>query len=183
MFCPQCGAPAEATTKFCKSCGLKLAEHGRLLEEQRGEGPGNTPEWLREKRVSTGVILLLVSVFNLLLFFLIFGVTALSNLGNPEFRTAGTTELVVFLLTSLLTAGIGIGNLVAGGFFRNFRERQLKVELALLEQRRKKLENQTQKSPAALPPPSHEADVPGVTEHTTRELAPIAVTNRTISGE
>ncbi len=183
MYCPHCAAAAEASTKFCKSCGLKLTEHLRLLAEQHGAEAGSVPEWLREKRMQTGIIVLLVSLLNVLFFFLVFGLTAL-NAASAAFRASGTIMLIVFLLTTLLTAGIGIGNLIAAGFFRNFRERQLRIELALLEQRRKKLASPPAARPTnALPQPDLHAAVPGITEHTTRELDPVAVNNRTISGE
>ena len=35
MFCPQCGVQAEQQTKFCKSCGLKLADHVQLIAASR----------------------------------------------------------------------------------------------------------------------------------------------------
>ena len=149
MFCPQCGAQTEQSTKFCKSCGLKLADHARLLEEPREAERMSEVQWLREKRLLTGVIMTLVSVFDLVLFFIIFGTVALSNLGNPAFHKSGLITLLVFLFASLLTAGIGVGNLIASGFFRNMRERQLRIELGLLEQRRRALESESPKPQTA----------------------------------
>lgn len=183
MYCPQCGAQTEQSTKFCKACGLKLADHARLLEEPREAEGTSEAQWLREKRLLAGVITTLASVFQLLIFLLIFGLGTLANLSNPAFHKNGLIMLLSFLFASLVTAGIGVGNLIASGFFRNMRERQLRIELGLLERKRKSLENETPKSQATLPHPNHEAEIAGITEHTTRELQPIPVTNRNISGE
>jgi hypothetical protein len=181
MFCPQCGAQTEQSTKFCKACGLKLTDHARLLEEPREAERMSETQWLRDKRMMVGVIVTLVSLFDLILFFIIFGSIALANPGSAGFQKSGLTMMIVFLLATLLTAGIGVGNLIASGFFRNMRERQLKIELALLERRRKKIEDETAKPPASLS--DHLAEGAHITESTTRELHPIAVTNRTLSGE
>ena len=183
MFCPQCGAQTEQSTKFCKSCGLKLADHARLLEEPREAERMSEEQWRREKRLMVGVVLVMVTAFDLILFLIVFGAVMLGNLGNEKFFGPGLAMMLIFMLVGLITGGCGVGCLNSGGFFRNFRERQLRIELALLEQKRKALEGETQKPQASLPRSKHDTEFAGVTENTTRELQPVAVTNRKISGE
>lgn len=182
MFCPQCGAQAEQSTKFCKSCGLKLADHARLLEEPREAERMSQAELQRDKRLTTGIVMMMVTVLNLILFFVIFGSFMLAN-ANPGAVKAGSWMLLSFLSSALLFGGIGIWNLISSGFFRNFRERQLRAELALIEQKRKALEGETQNPQASFPHPKPDAEAVSITENTTRELHPVAVTNKNFSGE
>jgi hypothetical protein len=182
MYCPQCGAQTEQATKFCKACGLKLSDHARLLEEPREAERMSEAQWRREKRLTTGIVMMMVTVFDLILFFVIFGSFMLAN-ANPGAVKAGSWLILTFLSASLLCGGIGLWNLITSGFFRNFRERQLRAELALIEQKRKVLEVETEKNQASLPHPKHDVELAGVTENTTRELQSIAVTNQYFSGE
>jgi hypothetical protein len=81
--------------------------------------------------------------------------------------------LLFFLLASIVTGAVGVVSLISSGFFKNIRERQLRTELALLEQKRKALEEIN--SPINQPIPESpqvktEAEAISVTEHTTREL-------------
>lgn len=172
MYCPQCGTQTEQKTKFCKSCGLKLADHARLLEEPREAERMTNEQWRREKRMMTGVTLMMVTAFNLIIFLTIFGSVMLSQLSGEDYLP-GLIQLLAFLLTSLALGAAGIANLISSGFFKNMRERQLRFELALLEQKRKALEEIN--SPINQPIPESprmktEAETISVTEHTTREL-------------
>ncbi len=181
MFCPQCGAQTEQSTKFCKSCGLKLADHARLLEEPREVERMSEAQWRRERRLMIGVVMMIVTVFDLILFFVIFGSILLAQPHNNQ--PGYLIMLASFLAVALICTGTGVWNLVGSGFFRNMRERQLRIELALLEQKRKAIESETQKNQTSLPHPKRDAEGLSVAENTTRELQPVAVTNRKISGE
>src|SRR5438093_480225 len=135
MYCPQCGANTEQQTKFCKACGLKLTEHAQLLEEPR-EAELRRTEARREKRLMTGVTLLLVTFFDLLLFLAVFASTTLPHLyslENPWPFRANLITLVILLKASLITGGIGVVQLWRSGFFKNWRERQLRYQSALGE--------------------------------------------------
>ncbi len=172
MYCPQCGTQTEQKTKFCKSCGLKLADHARLLEEPREAERMTQEQWRREKRIITGIILTMVTAFDLLLFLIIFGSITLPHLDGKPFQA----NLIVLLIFLIVSAGLGAGgvaSLISSGFFKNFRERQLRAELALLDQKRKELEEMDSPINQAIPQSPRirtDAEMAGVTEHTTREL-------------
>jgi hypothetical protein len=174
MYCPQCGTQTEQKTKFCKSCGLKLTDHARLLEDPREAERLTQEQWRREKRMMTGVTLTVVTAFNLILFLTIFGSVMLSHLDGKEYR-AGAIMLSSFLFTALVLGVSGVANLISSGFFKNMRERQLRAELALLEQKRRALEEINSPLNQAIPESPRtktEAETISVTEHTTRELRP-----------
>ena len=174
MYCPQCGIQTEQKTKFCKSCGLKLADHARLLEEPREAERMTQEQWRGEKRLMTGVTLLMVTAFDLIIFLIVFGSITLSHLEGKEYK-AGLTMLLTFLFIALALGAAGVINLISSGFFKNLRERQLRAELALLEQKRKALEEINSPINQAIPESPRtktEAETISVTEHTTRELRP-----------
>jgi hypothetical protein len=172
MYCPQCGTQTEQKTKFCKSCGLRLADHARLLEEPREAERMTQEQWRREKRMMVGVTLMMVTASNLIIFLTVFGSVTLPHLEGRAFQ-ANLIVLLFFLLASIVTGAVGVVSLISSGFFKNIRERQLRTELALLEQKRKALEEIN--SPINQPIPESpwvktEAETISVTEHTTREL-------------
>jgi hypothetical protein len=172
MYCPQCGTQTEQITKFCKSCGLKLADHARLLEEPREAERMTQEQWRREKRMMAGVTLTMVTTLNLIIFMAIFGSVMLSHLDGRAYW-GGLIQLLTFLLTSLALGSIGFAYLISSGFFKNMRERQLRIELALLEQKRKALEEINSPNNQPIPESPQvktEAETTSVTEHTTREL-------------
>jgi hypothetical protein len=172
MYCPQCGIQTEQKTKFCKSCGLKLADHARLLEEPREAERMTQEQWRRERRMMAGVTLTLFTAFDLIIFLIVFGSITLSHLEGKEYK-ASLTMLLTFLLVSLGLGAGGVANLISSGFFKNIRERQLRAELALLEQKRKALEEMNSPGAQAIPESPRmkaEPEMTGVTEHTTREL-------------
>src|SRR5262245_40339699 len=174
MYCPQCGTQTEQKTKFCKSCGLKLTDHARLLEDPREAERLTQEQWRREKRMMTGVTLTMVTAFNLIIFLTIFGSVMLSHLDGKEYH-AGAIMLSSFLFTALVLGVSGVANLISSGFFKNMRERQLRAELALLEQKRKALEEINSPVKQAIPESPRmktEAETISVIEHTTRELRP-----------
>ena len=172
MYCPQCGIQTEQKTKFCKSCGLKLADHARLLEEPREAERMTQEQWRRERRMMAGVTLTLVTTLDLIIFLIVFGSITLSHLEGKEFQ-ANLTILLTFLFISLALGAGGVVNLISSGFFKNIRERQLRAEIALLEQKRKALEEMHSPVNQAIPQSPRmkaEPEMIDVTEHTTREL-------------
>src|SRR5262245_54221010 len=172
MYCPQCGTQTEQKTKFCKSCGLKLADHARLLEEPREAKRMTHEQWRRERRMTTGIILTMITAFDLIIFLIIFGSITLSHLEGKDYKSS-LTVLLTFLFVSLALGAGGLANLISGGFFKNMRERQLSMELSLLEQKRKALEEINSPINQAIPQfprTKAEAEMIDVTEHTTREL-------------
>jgi len=159
-------------TKFCKSCGLKLADHARLLEEPREAERMTQEQWRRERRLMGGVTLMMVTAFDLIIFLIVFGSVTLSHLEGKGYQ-AGLIMLLAFLFVSLALGAAGVFNLISSGFFKNIRERQLRLELALLEQKRKALEEMNSHIDQATPQSPRmkaEPEMIDVTEHTTREL-------------
>ena len=166
MYCPNCGAQIEQAINFCKACGLKVTDHARLLEEQRqAESEGEQP-MRRERQRGTGVVLMLVTAFNLLIFLTVFGTITLA-LGN---RPGFLWMLISFLAASLVTGGLGVFNLARSGFFREFQERQLRYDLARLEKMQRALEAKSEQTAVEPKPAPRVAEPASMTEATTREL-------------
>ena len=196
MYCPQCGIQTEQKTKFCKSCGLKLSDHARLLEEPREADRMTQDQMRRERKMLSGVILTMITAFDLFIFLIVFGSITLPHLEGKPFQA----DLIIFLTFLIVSLGLGtcgVTNLISSGFFKNIRERQLRAELALLEEKRRALEElnspsayaqgygliigrsdatlEELNSPGAYaspepPPMKAEPELTGVNEHTTREL-------------
>ncbi|MBO0725754.1 MAG: hypothetical protein J2P52_09160 [Blastocatellia bacterium] len=172
MYCPQCGTQTEQKTKFCKSCGLKLADHARILEEPREAERMSYEQLRREKRMMSGNIFITSALVNMILFFIMFGMITLSHLEGRPYR-GGLFMFLTTLLATLVTGGVGLAYLISGGFFKHMRERQLRIGLALLEEKRKALEEMNTPITQTIPGSSRmkaEPEMTGVTEHTTREL-------------
>jgi hypothetical protein len=172
MYCPQCGIQTEQKTKFCKSCGLKLADHARMLEEPREAERLTQEQWRRERKMMAGVTLTLVTAFDLIIFLIVYGAITLPHLQGQEHR-ASLIVWLTFIFVSLALGAAGVANLISSGFFKNMRERQLRAELALLEQKRRALEELNSSAPQAIPESPRmkaEPEMISVSEHTTREL-------------
>lgn len=167
MYCPKCGAQIEQAIKFCKACGLKVTDHARLLEAQReAESDGEQP-MRREKWMMRGVVLTLVTAFDLLIFLAVFGAITLPHVG---YRSEFLWQLVAFLAASLITGGLGVFNLARSGFFSDLQERQLRYELARLEQRQKALAAKAERAAVESRSAPPLVEPVSVTEATTREL-------------
>lgn len=167
MYCPKCGAQIEQAIKFCKACGLKVTDHARLLESQReAESEGERP-MRREKRMMTGVVLTLVTAFDLLIFLTVFGAITLPHLG---YRSEFLWTLAAFLAASLITGGLGVFNLASSGFFSELQERQLRYELARIEQKQRALAAKTERTAVEVKSEPRMVEPVSVTEATTREL-------------
>jgi len=120
----------------------------------------------------TGVVLTMVTAFDLILFLIVYGSITLPHLDGKAFQ-ANLIVLLIFLFVSLGLGVGGVASLISSGFFKNFRERQLRAELALLEQKRNSLEDVNSPINQAIPHSPRmkaEAQMIDVTEHTTREL-------------
>jgi uncharacterized OB-fold protein len=159
MYCPKCGALAEQPKKFCKSCGLKLAEHAQLLED--GEHATAAKKQLRK-----GTSFLLAGLFATLIQFLIYaGIMASAD---SDFPAHLRFAIALVLLTGPLLCGItGLTYLIRGGYFKNFQEQALASKIEKLEAQRRKLEAQRSL-------PSINVKASSITEHTTRELQPVS---------
>jgi hypothetical protein len=166
MFCPQCGHQQISNeTRFCSRCGLSLGLVTDLLLNS-----GNLP---REKREITGIGMMIATVVMLLNFVIVFGAAVLPHLANPAFFWIW----LGFVLSSMTVGGLGLANLIRGGFFKKLKERESRLRLMKLEEERRALpETATTGSitTAAMPPL---AEPLSVTETTTRELGTIPKAN------
>ncbi|HXQ70660.1 MAG TPA: hypothetical protein VN844_09245 [Pyrinomonadaceae bacterium] len=161
MFCPQCGHQQPSNEmRFCSRCGLSLGLATDLL-------PTSGNQLQREKRELMGVGLMMATVLMLANFFLVFGLVTLPHLANPVFLWLWLT----FLVTALSVGGVGLVNLIRGGFFKRLKERDARVRLMDIEQERRSQINETRNAAIETPAKPPFVLEPGsVTETTTREL-------------
>src|SRR5215510_8798721 len=96
MFCPQCVIQTEQKTRFCKSCGLKLADHARLLEEPHEAERMTQEQWRRERKMMAGITLMMVTAFDLIIFLIVYGSITLRELQGKAYE-AGLIVLLTFL--------------------------------------------------------------------------------------
>ena len=123
MFCPNCGTQTESPIKFCKSCGHKLVEHARLLNNPAELAQASAKERLLRK--GTGAM---IGSFLTTVLYSLIGLLALSN--KPTLPQTTTPVLwLMMLLAASLPGIIGLVQLVRGSYFKNFREQQLQAEL------------------------------------------------------
>jgi hypothetical protein len=159
VFCPQCGHQQVSNeTRFCSRCGLALGLVTDLLI--------NSGNLQREKKEITGIALMMATVLMLLNFVIVFGTVVLPHLANPVFLWIW----LGFVLSSITVGGIGLANLIRGGFFNKLKERESRLRLMKLEEEREALPETAKTgsiTTAAMPPV---AEPPSVTETTTREL-------------
>lgn len=166
MFCPRCAhQQASNEMRFCSRCGLSLGLVTDLVT--------NSSEQLkREKRELTGIALIMATVLMLINFIIVFGAVTLPHLGNSVFLWLW----LGFVSTSLVIGGLGLANLIRGGFFKRLKERELRLNLLKAEQASQMLKEKSESDNrnAGLFPPSESSprslDQPSVTETTTREL-------------
>lgn len=173
MFCPQCGTPTEPQLKFCRACGLKLADQASLLatlpeaEPERLSRPEAAYQLRQLKGTKALIIGAALSPLSLLTIML-----AASTHG-PEAEVFGVFAFFWTAL-SLCTSGWGLVQLLRGGFFKTFKERRVRAEAALLAQpsspntssRPRELAVATVENNRRVAPDSN----PSVIEHTTRKL-------------
>lgn len=173
MFCPQCGVQAEQQTKFCKSCGLKLADHVQLIAAARDTEIGrmSREEARRQLRWLKATRSFLVSTLMVPLITLTVGIAADSN--GPD------AEIFGFISFFLICIWLGINgralfNLLSGGFFKTYKERRIRAEAALLAQPT----SVQQQESLSLPPDTNRIhpriESASITEPTTRELRQVS---------
>lgn len=172
MFCPQCGVQAEQQTKFCRSCGLKLADHVQLIAASREAEPERMipAEAHRQLRWLKGTRALAASILLTPLVMLFIGMAASFN-GSDQDIAGG----IAFFLSCLWlgVSGRGFYHLLRGGFFKTYKERRIRAEAILLAQ------PVSQARESLLPPPdtnriSPRIEAASITEPTTRELRSVA---------
>ncbi len=159
MFCPQCGhRQVSNEMRFCSRCGLPLGSVTDLV--------ANSDQQLqREKREITGVGLMMATVLMLINFVIVFGAVVLPHLASPIFLWLW----VSFVIGSLILGGLGLSNLIRGGFFKRLKERERRLQL--MKERQVLPEDVKSKSLDVEASP-HLVEPVSVTETTTRELKP-----------
>lgn len=168
MFCPQCGVQAEQQTKFCKSCGLKLADHVQLIAASREpETERMSPaEAQRQLRWLNGTRALVFSIPLVPLLMMFIGIAASSHGSDAEI--AGGISFIISCLW-LGINGRGLFHLLRGGFFKTYKERRIRAEATLLAQP----VPQARESHFLLPDTnriSPRIEATSIAEPTTREL-------------
>lgn len=177
MFCPQCGVQVEQQTKFCKSCGLKLADHAQLIAASRDTEIGrmSREEAQRQLRWLKATRSLLGSAFIVPLMMLMLGIAASSNGGDAEI--AG---MITFFLACIWMGinGRALFNLFRGGFFKTYKERRVRAEAALLAQPTAQLAVPQPQENFSLPPDTNRIqpriEAVSIVEPTTRELRQVS---------
>jgi hypothetical protein len=160
MFCPRCGhQQASNEMRFCSRCGLSLGLVTDLV--------GNSSDQLkREKRELTGIALMMATVLMLVNFIIVFGSVTLPHLANPVFLWIW----IGFVISSLIIGGIGLANLIRGGFFKRLKERELRLNLLKSEQAQQRLSEKSEAPSFDVQSMSRPVEPVSVTETTTREL-------------
>ena len=153
MFCPDCGhRQVSDDMRFCSQCGLPLDSVLDLVAS--GE------QLKREKRQITGIGLMMATVLLLLNFVIVFGAVTLPHLANPAFFWIWLS----FVIAALTTSGVGLANLVRGGYFKSLNEREKR--LALMKERQKSIDD---RSTGRIDEASS-TERASITEGTTRQL-------------
>ena len=159
MYCPKCGKENRKDNRFCSGCGLSLG----MVQDLMSSDPGSLD---REKQTVTGTILVMTGGFLALIYLIILGIITL-----PHVNTFAPFLMcwILFVAASLSVTGIGFVKLIRSGFFKEIKERELRIKLAQIEQKRRPaIANTSENATRSLPPP----EPPPVTEVTTRELRP-----------
>ena len=157
MFCPQCShRQVSDDTRFCSRCGLPLALVTDLVSN-------SDRQLKREKRELTGIGMMMATVAMLTNFIIVFGSVTLPHLENRVFLWVWLS----FVISSLIVGGLGLANLIRGGFFQRLKEREKRLQQM----------KERQMLPEAVPTTGFEvkatprrAEPVSVTETTTREL-------------
>jgi hypothetical protein len=130
MFCPTCSKQLSDDLRYCSQCGTRLDIIANYLANP-------DRQISQEKRTITGITLILITTFILLINFIIYGATSLPHLTSRGFFF---WLWVINILTALVIGGSGVTKLVRSGFFRELKERDLRIQIAELEQRYKNLD-------------------------------------------
>lgn len=161
MYCPKCGhQQASETTRYCSRCGMALDGVTNLLAT-------SDDSLKREKLEVTGISMMIATVIVLLTYLTVLGGVALRHLEWKPFLTMWLT----FLSISLGLSTIGMVSLIRSGFFKKLKERQIRLQIASLEKRKKKLEATVNTGKLIEEKPVLQtSDFMSVTETTTRNL-------------
>lgn len=165
MYCPNCGKEAPANNRFCPGCGLRLEAVAEVL--------ANEPAQLeRERQTTTGLSLIMTAALLALLYLIIFGAVTLPHMDH---------QLTFFLIwasfvaVSLVTGVVGFIKLLRSNFLRELKERNLRTQLAQMEQKRKELTATDGDRVVETRPLRGNEEMISVAEGTTREIGPKAV--------
>ena len=160
MFCPTCSKQLSDDLRYCSQCGTRLDIIANYLANP-------DRQISQEKRTITGITLILITALILLINFIIYGATSLPHQTSRVFFF---WLWVINILTALVIGGSGVTKLVRSGFFRELKERDLRVQMAEIEQRYKnvgggesQMRDETGQAKRVIEPGS-------VTEVTTRKL-------------
>lgn len=168
MFCPQCGhQQVSSDTRFCSRCGQSLGLVTDLLDN-------SSSQLQREKREITGIGLMIATVLMLLNFIIVFGAITLPHLANPVFLWIW----ISFVISTLMTGGVGLAKLIRGGFFKRLKERESRLHLMKSEQKRQMLPEESKGASFDVESMPRLVEPASVTETTTRELETISKANR-----
>ncbi len=184
MYCPKCGVETEQQIKFCKSCGLRLAEHALLLDKPEQSEKSKKLIWKGAEFMFLGWILLLFAFLVSSLPFALSGDHAIANdysVITPFRRILG---ILLLMAIPTLIGGIGAVSLLRSGFFSNYRQRKIAEEMEELEKelekKRQKLEVQSDLKLNSRP---IAAERISIAENTTRELKVLVPDTGKIKGE
>jgi hypothetical protein len=121
----------------------------------------------REKQSITGITLILVTVFVLLINFIIYGATTLPHITSGGFFF---WLWIINIVTSMVIGGAGLSKLIRSGFLRDLKERDLRIQMMELEQKYKKV-GRGEKEMRGDANEANRVNEPGsVTEATTMRL-------------
>lgn len=129
MFCPNCSQQLSDNLRYCSRCGTRLDIIADYLSNP-------SKQLQREKQSITGITLILITVFMLLINFIIYGATTLPHLTSSEFFF---WLWIINIATSLVIGGAGLSNLIRSGFLKDIKERELRIQMIELEEKYKKV--------------------------------------------
>jgi hypothetical protein len=163
MFCPQCGhQQVSSDRRFCSNCGLSLSLVTDLLAT-------TSTQLQREKREITGIGMMIATIIMLINFIIIFGAATLPHLINPVYFWVWA----FFVISSLSLGGAGLANLIRSGFFKRLKEREMRLNLMKLEEKRQVLSQEAKSTNIDVESVPRLVEPVSVTETTTRELQAI----------
>jgi hypothetical protein len=160
MFCPTCGKQISDELPYCSQCGTRIDIIAKYLADP-------VRKVSEEKRAVTGITLILITAFTLLINFIIYGATSLPHQASGGFFF---WLWVINILTALVIGGSGITKLVRSGFFKELKERELRVQMAELEQRYKKIDGGNSQPKGEAEQAKRVIEPGSVTEATTMRL-------------
>ena len=160
MFCPTCSQQLSDNLRYCSRCGTRLDIIAEYLADPN-------KQLQREKQSITGISLILITLFILLINFIIYGATTLPHLTSRGFFLG---LWIINILTAMVMGGIGLSKLIRSGFLRDLKERELRIQLEELEQRYKKVSGRENVMRGELGEPKRVIEPGSITEATTMNL-------------